>query len=135
MCGLRKAIWNDNKTKIEDADYTNLLQAKIFDVFKNTQTLIIMTTYYTGYYCYPFAFSSLLLLIEPTTVEKVIVKAVVDNSSYNEHKNTWLSVLWSLYSSQIKQEYQVKRYIVTFKRITNASGRDEDWLKILKKQK
>eukprot|EP01084_Bolivina_argentea_P306569 529775_1 len=70
-----------------DTDDTNFPDKQIFGVFKNVKKLIIKSTRADGYYCYTYSLILLLSLIESTSVEKVIVKAVVWN-------NSWLSLLW-----------------------------------------
>ena len=129
MNGMERNRYWERKER-GDNDATNLFVCEIFKVFKNIKNIIIITTTDNGLYCYTFSIVLLLWLIESTSVEKLIVKAVCYWNG-NEY-DSWLHLLWNKSSSFLKQQYQQKNYDITKKRIKNHDDEDEDWLEIIK---
>eukprot|EP01084_Bolivina_argentea_P308477 533430_1 len=104
-----------------DTDPKNLVVDKqIFSVFKNVKNVFIMSTSGGGSYCYTFSLTALAWLIDSTSVEKVIVQAVLKGYP---NKDSWVSLLWDRSSSKIKQKYEQKKYAITYKRRKKGQDR------------
>eukprot|EP01084_Bolivina_argentea_P086212 155831_1 len=115
----------------KETDNKNLIKKETFDVFKNINNMVVISTDDTGYFFHTFSLSGLLGILEKTSLEKVIVKAVVDEISYK--KDSWLGLLWKASSSKIEKQYEQKNYNIGYKRVDGKDGDREDWLEIVLK--
>ena len=127
-------LYEGEKEKKRDiSDFVNVFRSEIFGIFKNIQTIIIITTHWEGFRSYSLSLSLLLSLIESTSLDKVIVKAVsyTDNFGKNRDKKeyNWIYSLWSSSCSIIKEEYDGKNYTISINKVSN-----EYWLEINKKK-
>eukprot|EP01084_Bolivina_argentea_P271770 462515_1 len=119
-------VYKEEKARV-DTDFRNLFRSQIFQIFKNIKTVIIKTTSVGGILSYSLSIFGLLSLIEPTSVNKVIVKAV---AIYGE-SNNWITSLWTS-SSTIKKKYNEQNYSISVKHISKYGS--EDWMEICRKR-
>ncbi len=115
-------------------DNKNLIKKQIFDVFKNIKKMVIISTsrwlLKRWLSSFSFSLSGFLGIIEKTSLEKVIVKAVVRTWK----NDSWLSLLWKSSSSEIEKQYEQKNYNIGYKRGDGKrTGWKEDWLEIVGK--
>eukprot|EP01084_Bolivina_argentea_P214765 364581_1 len=84
-----------------DNGFSNLFKSELLSIFKNVKTIIIRTTNDRGYCCYALSMISLLSLIESTSMDKIIIKAVTDeDDGYN-----WIESLWNVNKEIITNKY------------------------------
>ena len=112
----------NKESKREYKDFSNLPRSEMFHIFNNLKTLIIKTTDNYFGYSYSLSLDGLLFLIQPSSLNKVIIKAKTKNG------NNWIKSFWSSYSEKTKKEYAEKHYDITVK----EEGWNECWFIINK---
>ena len=113
--------------------FVNVFRSEIFGIFKNVKTIIIITTDPWGETSYSLSLSLLLSLIESTSLDKVIVKAVTYKDwRDNDKEYNWIYSLWSSSCSIIKEEYDGKNYTISIKEVKKEDGYNEYWFEINK---
>ncbi len=83
-----------------DNDVSNLFKSELLSIFKNVKTVIIRTTNYNGDYWYTLSMICLLSLIESTSLDKIIIKAV----TYWKDKYNWIESLWNINKESYKSQ-------------------------------
>ena len=120
----------EKEKKRDICDFVNLFRSEILRIFKNTKTVIIISTERDGWWSYSLSLSLLLSIIEPTSLNKVIVKAVTYKG------NNWIHSLWTSSSEIIKQEYDGKSYDISMKEVEHkgTTKRMNDYWFIINKK-
>ncbi len=96
-----------------DNDVSNLFKSELLSIFKNVKTIIIKTTYSHRSDCYTLSMICLLSLIESTSLDKIIIKAVTD--AYKKDKYNWIESLWNVNKEIITNKYHTKNYNINVK--------------------
>eukprot|EP01083_Nonionella_stella_P135785 413039_1 len=125
LCGsndesLRDLIfYGMNETERAKEEKTNIFRKDLFQIFQNIKNIEIYATEDDGLNQYAFSFASLLSEIEEEHWTQLKVKGV---HHYKTKNKSWVGVLWSSSSKELKEEYQKKGYKISFKNETNDYG-------------
>eukprot|EP01083_Nonionella_stella_P173475 598520_1 len=109
--------WNDeslrdlifygmNETERAKEEKTNIFRKDLFQIFQNIKNIEIYATGDTGYFQYAFSFASLLSEIEEEHWTQLKVKGV---HHWKTDNKSWIGVLWSSSSKELKEECQKKK--------------------------
>eukprot|EP01083_Nonionella_stella_P249051 861560_1 len=107
---------------------TNIFRKELFQIFQNIKNIDIYATDEWGGDPCAFSFASLLSEIENEHWTQIKVKGVHDEPDEDTDEDTndddddedtdnksWVGVLWSSSSKELKEEYQQKGYKLSFK--------------------
>eukprot|EP01084_Bolivina_argentea_P074381 134930_1 len=100
-----------------DNDVSNLFKSELLSIFKNVKIIIIKTTNNSASVCYTLSVICLLSLIESTSLDKIIIKAVtkkIDGYNCIDTKKidgyNWIESLWNVNKEIITNKYHIKKY-------------------------
>eukprot|EP01084_Bolivina_argentea_P280498 479709_1 len=95
-------------------------RSEIFETFRNVKSLIIQTS--SSSICYSLSLMRLLSLIQDTSVEQVIVKAIThDNTG-----NNWLRSVWDSSWIILKEIYAKQDFVISVKSVAKSKS-NEYW--------
>eukprot|EP01084_Bolivina_argentea_P089042 160747_1 len=127
-----------------DIDCSNLFLSEMLLIFKNVNTVFIKTTESNGLYSYSLSMICLLSLIEPRSLNKVIVKANSfyedDNSDDDDdnsdwiYKYNWIKELWSSDEKRLKKCYEKNGYDIMVKIENEGNKRKEEYWFVINKK-
>eukprot|EP01083_Nonionella_stella_P225087 800588_1 len=111
-----------DRRDVRKEEETNLCKAKIFEIFKNVKSVVIVTTFVTKSFQYSFSISmdGLLSLIKSASLDKVTLKAV----AYKDNK-TWIENVWCNASETLTKQYDDANYDIAFETGLDAYGDKE----------